>query len=254
MAGYASGTVLLWPVGFVVLLQFHFSHAILFDDPRSCTMTMVADVPTPLRSGESVEKRRTVEEMLDFYWKGTDAYKEKAGREYTYGEITAEGVRQLLQSMGLGNDDTADVFYDAGSGVGRLVAQLYLEHRALNVIGVELSKQRHDMAVESWQRLQESVGESTEQVRFLNEDVLETDFSDATHIYLSSLCFPRDVIDAIQVKLITCADAGNLRVVAALSDLTLLEHSENQRWAKHQKEIRMTWGGSRVRIYKLLSK
>mmetsp|Transcript_36685 Transcript_36685/g.110152 ORF Transcript_36685/g.110152 Transcript_36685/m.110152 type:complete len:260 (-) Transcript_36685:4-783(-) len=240
-------------VACAAIVFVRFSRAILFQDPRSCNVTLVVDIPPPLRSGESLKDRKDAEYILDFYWKGKDIYTEENGREYTYGEVTSMGVRQLASEMGLDGGEGI-VFYDAGSGVGRLVVQLFLEYDIHKLIGVELSKQRHDIAVESWERVQRSISASyqgSERVEFLNQDILETSFNDTTHIFLSSLCFPKDVIEAIQIKLMKYAKNGSLRIVAALSDLNLLENSEDQRWEKREKDIRMTWGGAMVRIYRL---
>ena len=68
----------------------------------------------------------------------------------TYGEMTPLGFRQLAarlksDGIGLGPDD---VFVDCGSGTGRLVLQALKEFGVQRAIGVELSAERHKIALE----------------------------------------------------------------------------------------------------------
>jgi len=62
----------------------------------------------------------------------------------TYGEATRLGFRRVCKRLGLSADDT---FVDCGSGTGRLVIQAANEFGVRRAIGVELSRQRHSMAL-----------------------------------------------------------------------------------------------------------
>ena len=62
----------------------------------------------------------------------------------TYGEATRLGFRRVCKRLGLSADDT---FIDCGSGTGRLVIQAANEFGVRRAIGVELSRQRHSMAL-----------------------------------------------------------------------------------------------------------
>eukprot|EP00957_Ditylum_brightwellii_P115818 8834320-Ditylum_brightwellii.AAC.1 len=100
---------------------------------------------------------------------------ESGSKPSTYGEVTTIGGRQLFDVMGLynvGDDDNGSrngggrVFYDLGSGTGKLVA-----HAAMEIIpmsssssyglkkssGIELSNSRHEMAISSWSNLVNSL-------------------------------------------------------------------------------------------------
>jgi len=307
------------------LLQFH--------DPRSRNTTLISNIPPPYPTSSSSssnnptlqqqkravieqEHRNFVDHTLERHWRGRDVYAPYDGRhngsptrgrtdtEYTYGEVTPLGVRQLVHEMGIGRGTTDGgvVFYDLGSGVGRLVVQLYLDHNRRcdcvhgdddgvemgcgwtgfdRIVGIEMCDRRHAIATESWRAVRTSldanpVPEEEEHgaphrsqperpaVSFINGDILETDFSDATHLFLSSLCFPTEVTRRIsEILLANVArddgtggggSGGRLRVVAALSDLPLLEREggvvSGGRWIKTTREIQMTWGGSRVRTYR----
>ncbi|CAB9515041.1 Histone methylation protein DOT1 [Seminavis robusta] len=154
----------------------------------------------------------------------------------TYGEITSAGARQLFYHMGLSTDDTGNeeeeiVFVDLGSGRGKLILQAYMElPRLSKATGIELASPRHDTAVTAWTDLQSTArklrfggqpeNESSSKiikeatVEFLNEDFLEVDLSNVTHMYISSLCFPETLMYHIAAKLER--DAPKLKCVATL--------------------------------------
>ena len=70
--------------------------------------------------------------------------------ERIYGEITPRGITALLSYLDL---DQQDVFYDLGSGFGRMCIQVYLLAPMLHKsVGVELVCYRHEIAVENLQR------------------------------------------------------------------------------------------------------
>ena len=250
--------------------------AFLFDDPPTSEYngtTWQADLEPPLRKGETKERRRAIDEVLALHWGEVGAagaaHRQNGNcsgggySEYTYGEITPRGVRRLVRAMGLqGTDKGTAVFYDLGSGAGAVVAQIFLEGVADKSLGVELSTARHEIALKSWAALQMSPllierEESTsiaERVWFINGDVSEVDFSDATHIYACSLCFPLPVVEAIARRIVEFSRNGRLKAIAALSDLQILEMGdEGERWEKSFENVGMTWGRVQMRIYTFIT-
>jgi hypothetical protein len=256
------------------------SASFIFDDPLSCNTTLLVNLEPPLRHGETFYDRGWIDETLALHWKGSNAYsrdtEEGKGRnEHTYGEMTSLGVRQLIHRIGLqdidictsrsddGDDDEDKepiIFYDLGSGAGRFVVQLFLENVADTAIGIELSQSRHLIALESWEGVQESLNSSSrldsssnKRVWIRNQDLLEADFSDGTHVYAASLCFPHEMKEALTRIIIQNSKKGKLKVVAALSDLQLLEEGEQgKRWKKNVQDMQMTWGRASVRIYSFI--
>lgn len=158
-------------------------------------------------------------------------------RPSTYGEITALGARQLFGYMGMydrsvlfsnnvPNDDDSNgkdklSFYDLGSGTGRLIVQSYMELPRLGqAVGIEMAPSRHNLAVEAWGRLRNGKAErirsagleahnhSDEEpekhkclVRLQKGDLFSLDVSEATHIYVSSLCFNDRMMEKLAEKL-----------------------------------------------------
>jgi hypothetical protein len=163
-----------------------------------------------------------------------------SARPSTYGEITSLGARQLFHGMGmkatLRDFETQSsndiVFYDLGSGAGRLTVQSYLElSRLVKAVGVELAPTRHSAAVQAWERLVAS-GEAKRvrrmglrknenkddkgcaQLEIHQGDLFSLNISDATHIYASSLCFTDGMMAKLAAKL--SSEAPKLQSVASL--------------------------------------
>ncbi|GAH13731.1 unnamed protein product [marine sediment metagenome] len=108
------------------------------------------------------------------------------GANATYGEITFEATEQLLDYLQVTSDD---VLYDLGSGVGKFVVQAYLATPARKVVGVELSPTRHNLAHRIKRGLVDNgLLEDERVLTFYKENITQTDFSDATIIYLCSAC------------------------------------------------------------------
>ncbi|EGZ25402.1 hypothetical protein PHYSODRAFT_483621, partial [Phytophthora sojae] len=57
-------------------------------------------------------------------------------RQLNTGEITMAGVSMLIEEA---NTQVNDVFPDAGSGVGNVLAQIALQTQAFRVVGIEIS-------------------------------------------------------------------------------------------------------------------
>ncbi|CAK0834695.1 unnamed protein product [Prorocentrum cordatum] len=142
-----------------------------------------------------------------------------------------------MDTLGPGSDL---VFFDLGSGVGRLVAQAYLEWPAVRrAVGVELSAERAARGTAAWAALAAS-GEAlalrrgalslrpeggggapgcspAADVQLLEGDLLLADLAEATHVYLSSLCFGDALLARVAERLVR--DAPRLRAVASLRAL-----------------------------------
>lgn len=180
-----------------------------------------------------------------------------------YGEVTPSGARQLFQAMGLANEKAAGaVFYDLGSGAGRLVAQAWLELPDARAVGIELAPTRHAAAVRSWRSV---VAESPElwqlgRSPLLQEEggpefrlgsMLETDLGDATHVYVSSVCFGKELMEALWSRLATSAPA--LKTVATLKRFPAPAVEAK---LSHTARVEMTWSraggpGQEVFVYRL---
>lgn len=79
----------------------------------------------------------------------------------------------------IANVKKGDVLYDLGSGDGRIVITAAKEYGIERGVGIDINPQRIAEANENAQK-----AGVTDRVKFINEDLFETDFSDATVVML----------------------------------------------------------------------
>ena len=212
------------------------------DHVRDERKTNIADIPPPCQS--QCSNWASTNEILATYWSPGDGFDGNGAREYTYGEVTSLGVRQLAHAMNLSSSSDV-VFYDLGSGVGRLVMQMALDFAPSlkAATGIELSLERHKIASSILSEIAWTKPSLTDSVNFLNSDVLELDLSDATHVYISSLCFPKPVLRQLQDYLFSIE---GLHVVVALNRLDRFEAEEFDVSDAH---VQMSWGPGLAKVY-----
>lgn len=230
--------------------------------------TYLADISPPTASAECYRDDWTRSDWyLSLFWNENAGFSKRGDdrHAFTYGEVTPLGVRQLAYEMGIASEEcsassTKDVvFYDLGSGVGRLVTQMYFDQprRIRQAIGVELALDRHEIAKQALMDIQSmelvdgliDVGFSVEDASFpivlLQGDALNVDWSkDATHVFMSSLCFPKHVLESLQMMVL---NIPKIQVVAALNRLDVLRRLNF--WEEREVQIQMSWGPGVAKIY-----
>jgi hypothetical protein len=103
-----------------------------------------------------------------------------------YGETGFDSIELLISTYReLFNDNT--VFYDLGSGTGKIVYHIGYLHNPKKSCGIEYSKERH----ESGLTLKEKYSlPSNDKISLVNGNILDCDISDATVIYCDNTLFP----------------------------------------------------------------
>jgi len=104
-----------------------------------------------------------------------------------YGEITEQGSTILIGLFSDYWNNPNGVFFDLGSGKGDLVLKIASSTSIGKAIGVELHKERCNISQDKLNQL------NVDNVSFVNEDMLDTDLSDATIIYYANEGIPKDV-------------------------------------------------------------
>ena len=95
-----------------------------------------------------------------------------------YGELTYDGTNTYIEYFKKYiNRDT--VFYDLGSGLGKMVLHMGLQCDIKKSIGIELSKERYKISKE----LKENHAPNKNNIEFYCESFLSYDIDDATLIY-----------------------------------------------------------------------
>jgi hypothetical protein len=194
----------------------------------------------------------------------------------TYGEITELGARQLFHYMGIAHDcdigqrnkvsttDSGISFFDLGCGNGKLVIQAFMEVTNLKCSrGVELAPSRLMIAKHVWGNIENEVisirqdlisfknkrrserlreKESiAQEIYFDQGDLFMYDISDATHIYVASLCFTDDMMKRLGLKIID--EASRLCCIATLTRFPV--EVEEQLVEPRQEYVEMSWTKSR---------
>lgn len=132
------------------------------------------------------------------------------------------------------NEQPRYQFFDLGSGGGRLVIQSHLElPPVFKSVGIELSPSRHKIAAQTWDDLVQNGDASRirklalkswgidendknffSSVELHEGDLFELDISQATHLYVSSLCFSDDMMKRVVAKIER--EGTSLKIVASL--------------------------------------
>lgn len=164
---------------------------------------------------------------------------EESGGNSTYGEITDKGVQMLIHEL---NPKKSDVFYDLGSGGGRMVLKMYLDSPIHRAVGIELSPTRHAIALKAQEKLKELGQEISGKIlEFRNADIQKARIQDATIIYVASTCFSDEFMQKLTTKLAALKKGLNV--------LTLRQLPKHEAFTL-VKELRvpMTWGAD-VSVY-----
>jgi hypothetical protein len=268
----ATGTACDPLISFQCLVSSGYNH-----HPLQKEMSFLADLPPPQNAAfESPLEQQAhyawVDSVLEEYWNPNDGFFViKEHRALTYGEVTSLGCRHLAHHMKISSISSPQdlVFLDIGSGVGKLATQMYLDNQQSpnfrQSIGVELSQKRHeigtralaDLLLQEEQNLQMPLQENDIPILLVHGDAIEyldnilskSNTSNITHVYISSLCFPKAVRFQLQERLLRFAPS--LQVVAALNRLDAFAfHKE---WKERRDvPIQMSWGPSMVHVYERL--
>lgn len=120
-----------------------------------------------------------------------------------YGELLPESAAALLGWLRPG---PADVFVDFGSGTGKLVLQAACTTPVGLAIGIELSRFRHQVALDVRARLLDRLPPPEAEalrrrVRFRCEDFTSSDLRATTIAYAGATCFPESLLVALARRL-----------------------------------------------------
>lgn len=118
-----------------------------------------------------------------------------------YGEVYYYSAMKLLKFLKITDKDH---FLDLGSGLGKLVFQLFFTTPAASVTGIEINQQRHEIAVKVKETIEHNLPDLFSHERTLNlihGDFLKYDFDHISIIYLCSTVFSAELLDSIGKKI-----------------------------------------------------
>ena len=166
--------------------------------------------------------------------------KNKTQYNTTYGEMEIKGIDTLYNHL---KQYEFNCFMDLGSGKGAVCIHMAKQPAIENVLGIELVDDRHDEAV----KLRESLSETdARKVDLVLGDIFKVSLkkykSKNIFIWISSLCFPQELINNLFKKLkrelrpgtIICSSKTVTNNVGTLLETITLPQSWNQ---THQATI-----------------
>ena len=157
--------------------------------------------------------------------------------EYTYGEVEFLGLAAILE---LCEPRAGQVFWDLGCGAGRALLAAALLYPKLKVYGVEYLPELAELCRRTVSSLDTQL--QVARVTVLQGDILDVDWSNASFVYASSICFSDELMEGIASK------SSALRLGAKF--ITLKPLPENNIFTLRQCiRVRMTWGKAGVYIY-----
>lgn len=123
----------------------------------------------------------------------------KEGGHPQYGEIPYDSAAHIIDDLQLTRHD---VFYDLGSGVGKLVIQVYLTTPVKRSVGIEISPTRWNIAESSRKELatDDHMVQGRE-LAFINQNISKASLSDATVCFISGITFPQQLIQSVMDRL-----------------------------------------------------
>lgn len=167
----------------------------------------------------------------------------------TYGEVTQEGIESLVEIFNkqcniLKYTNERRTFYDIGSGIGRIVITVASLLPKIKSKGIELVKDRHDMAMTAYNQLPYML---KNRIQFIEGSVFNYNISDAGWIFISNLCFSDDINKKIAIKLEKETKINTLIICSKKLELHSFESLPNV-------IISMTWNtNSDLFFYKKLT-
>lgn len=166
-------------------------------------------------TADKVDSKPSIQEVFktildDKYLSITNEEKEKIqkqGYADTYGEMTEEGIRQMIAHAYTTFPELEQThpkrFVDIGSGRGAVTLGVALLTNVESADGIEISPTRYSFSIEALKKINETwpALHLQDRVNFKNNDAMKEDLKGYNFIWISSLCFPPDVIEKLTAKL-----------------------------------------------------
>jgi len=133
----------------------------------------------------------------------------------TQGDLLAPSLSKLLMLVPLNN---ADVFVDLGSAAGEVATQVFLQTPAKEVIGIEIIPHLHDQALQCAQHIDPAYYSNQRRLTFILGDFLTIPFSQATVIWISSICFNQQLLFKLNTRFKTLQSLHTLFTLRPLPD------------------------------------
>lgn len=163
----------------------------------------------------------------------------------TYGELTDTSIVEVLAVV---KPQPGEVFYDLGSGAGKPVLWASVLYDWRKCCGVELLKGLYELSLQQAEKLKSSpelgklLPNKAMNVEFINNDILNQDFSDANVILTNATAFSQDLWKSLTDKFIDLPIGT--RIMSLTKSINMPEFEQI-----HSGTYLMTWGMNSVHFY-----
>lgn len=178
-------------------------------------------------STETIEFDKLCQDYINALYQGISGFisyqpGEKESNEtnkvfLTYGEILYPSVNKMIDYIGeIGPDD---VFYDLGSGIGKVALQFFLKTPVKKACGIEASTTRHQYAEKVYEQVKKEFPDlylGGRELSTINGNFLTSGAEDATIIYTCSTCFSEDLLSDMGKLVDRCP---NIRYVVSMKQI-----------------------------------
>lgn len=137
----------------------------------------------------------------------------------TYGEILPESINKLISQIQI---NPQDIFFDLGSGIGKVTAQFFLNSPVKESWGIELRHDLHLKALAAKEVIKNDLPNlflKERKLIFQHGDFLESSLSKATILMICAPCFEQNTLLALGKKI---ENAPNIHTVLSLRPLGTL--------------------------------
>lgn len=175
------------------------------------------------------------------YQPGEKEAGEKKKVYLTYGEILYSSMNKIIEHIGDITEN--DVFYDLGSGIGKVALHFLLRTPVKKAWGIEYSETRNKMAERIYSQVHKEFPElfnTGRQLGCASGNFLEIDISEATLIYSCSTCFSEELLADMGKVFDRCP---KLRYVVSLKQIP------NQLPLQTTLDIECTWDKTKCYVY-----
>lgn len=135
----------------------------------------------------------------------------------TYGEILYPSVNKIIDYIG--DVGPEDVFYDLGSGIGKVGLQFFMKTPVKKACGIEASEKRHLYAEKVYNQVKKEFPDlylGGRELKSKQGNFLTSGIEDATIIYSCSTCFSEELLSDIGKLIDTCP---NIRYVVSMKQI-----------------------------------
>lgn len=143
---------------------------------------------------ENINKNELSQHYLNIVYKNVQQYHEKNHIQETSGEILYSSIDKLFSIFPLKEND---VFVDLGSGIGKIVLQIFLTTPVKKACGIEIVNESHQRALIAAQKIQQDLPDfysEDRELKFLLGNFLENSLEGMTVALVNSICLNQKVV------------------------------------------------------------